>query len=224
MEYRTLGRSGLKVSPLCLGTMMFGGETNEADALAIVARARAQGVNFIDTANVYNQGRSEEVVGRAIAKERDWWVLATKIASTSGAGPNGRGTSRLHVFRAVEACLKRLAVETIDILYLHRDDRDTPMEETVRAVADLMRAGKLRYFGLSNFRAWRVAEMCRLSDAAGGRNVGMEGFWDLDRAMRQISDEIRSEYVLAFRPENLTHDGKFRRVSLRVKIECGSQR
>ena len=167
MEYRTLGRSGLKVSPLCLGAMMFGGETNEADALAIVARARAQGVNFIDTANVYNQGRSEEVVGRAIAKERDWWVVATKIASTSGVGPNGRGASRLHVFRAVEACLKRLAVETIDILYLHRDDRDTPMEETVRAIADLMRAGKLRYFGLSNFRAWRVAEMCRFSDAAG---------------------------------------------------------
>ena len=110
MEYRTLGRSGLKVSPLCLGAMMFGGETNEADALAIVARARAQGVNFIDTANVYNQGRSEEVVGRAIAGERDWWVVATKIASTAGVGPNGRGASRLHVFQAVEACLRRLAV------------------------------------------------------------------------------------------------------------------
>jgi aryl-alcohol dehydrogenase-like predicted oxidoreductase len=167
MEYRTLGRSGLKVSPLCLGAMMFGGETNEADALAIVARAREQGVNFIDTANAYNHGRSEEVVGRAIAGERDWWVLSTKIAATTGPGPNERGTSRLHVFRAVEACLKRLAVETIDILYLHRDDRATPLEETVRAIADLVRAGKLRHFGLSNFRAWRVAEMCRLSDAAG---------------------------------------------------------
>jgi len=167
MEYRTLGRSGLKVSPLCLGAMMFGGETNEADSLAIVAAARAQGVNFIDTANVYNAGRSEEVVGRAIAGERDWWVLATKVANVAGVGPNGRGASRVHVMRAVEDCLRRLRVETIDVLYLHREDHDTPMEETVRAIADMVRAGKLRHFGLSNYRSWRVAEICRLSDAAG---------------------------------------------------------
>ncbi len=167
MEYRTLGRSGLKVSPLCLGAMMFGGETNEADALAIVARAQAQGVNCIDTADAYNAGRSEEVVGRAIAGQRDWWVLATKIANPTGAGPNSRGTSRLHIQRAVEACLRRLRVETIDVLYLHKEEHTTPFEETVRAIADLIRAGKLRYFGLSNYRSWRVAEICRLSDAAG---------------------------------------------------------
>jgi aryl-alcohol dehydrogenase-like predicted oxidoreductase len=167
MEYRTLGRSGLKVSPLCLGAMMFGDQTNEADALAIVAQAQAQGVNFIDTADAYGAGRSEEVVGRAIAGQRDWWVLATKIANPTGIGPNGRGTSRLHVQRAVEACLSRLRVETIDVLYLHKEDHTTPFEETVRAIADLIRAGKLRYFGLSNYRSWRVAEICRICDAAG---------------------------------------------------------
>ncbi len=167
MEYRTLGRSGLKVSPLCLGAMMFGGETSEADALAIVARAQAQGVNFIDTADAYNAGRSEEVVGRAIAGERDWWVLATKVANPTGTGPNSRGTSRLHIQRAVEACLRRLRVDTIDVLYLHKEEHTTPFEETVRAIADLIRAGKLRYFGLSNYRSWRVAEICRACDDVG---------------------------------------------------------
>ena len=167
MNYRTLGRSGVKVSPLCLGAMMFGGQTDAADSQRIIARAREQGVNFIDTADVYNEGRSEEVVGGAIAGDRDWWVLATKIANPAGAGPNGRGTSRLHAMRAVEACLRRLRVETIDILYLHKEDHSTPLEETVRALADLIRAGKLRHFGVSNYRAWRVAEICRLADQAG---------------------------------------------------------
>lgn len=167
MEYRTLGRSGLKVSPLCLGAMMFGGQTDEADSLRIVARAREQGVNFIDTADAYNDGRSEVVVGRAIESDRDWWVLATKIANPVGVGPNGRGTSRVHVLRAVESCLRRLGTETIDVLYLHKEDHDTPLDETVRAIADLVHAGKLRHFGLSNYRAWRVAEVCRLADAAG---------------------------------------------------------
>ncbi len=167
MDYRTLGRSGLKVSPLCLGAMMFGGQTDEADSLRMVARAREQGVNFIDTADAYNDGRSELVVGRAIASDRDWWVLATKIANPVGAGPNARGTSRVHAIRAVEACLRRLGTDVIDVLYLHREDHDTPLEETVRAIADLVRAGKLRHFGVSNYRAWRVAEVCRLADAAG---------------------------------------------------------
>ncbi len=166
MEYRTLGRSGVRVSPLCLGAMMFGGETDEDEARRIVARAREQGVNFIDTANVYNAGRSEEVVGRAIAEDRDWWVLATKISSGVG-GPNGRGTSRLHVMRATEACLRRLQVEAIDVLYMHREDHAVPLEETVHAIADLVRAGKLRHFGLSNYRSWRVAEVCRICDEIG---------------------------------------------------------
>jgi aryl-alcohol dehydrogenase (NADP+) len=167
MEYRNLGQSGLKVSPLCLGTMMFGGQTDEAESVRVIARAREQGVNFIDTADVYNEGRSEEVVGRAIAADRDWWVLATKFANPTGAGPNARGTSRVHAVRAVEASLRRLRTEAIDVVYLHKEDHATPLAETVRAIADLVRAGKIRHFGVSNYRAWRVAEICRLCDEAG---------------------------------------------------------
>lgn len=167
MEYRSLGRSGLKVSPLCLGTMMFGGPTDEATACRIVDRARVQGVNFIDTADGYNSGASETVVGRAIRSHRNWWVLATKCANPTAAGPNGRGTSRRHVFDAVEASLRRLDVDHIDLLYLHKEDHATPLAETVHALADLIRAGKIRYFGVSNYRSWRVAEISRLCDAAG---------------------------------------------------------
>jgi len=167
MDYRNLGASGLKVSPLCLGAMMFGGATDEPTSLRIIDRARAQGVNFIDTADAYNDGRSEEIVGRAIAAQRDWWVLATKIANPTQPGPNGRGLSRRYMVRAVEASLRRLNTDTIDVLYLHKEDLDTPISEVVHALEDLIRAGKLRHFGLSNHRAWRVAEFCRLTDAAG---------------------------------------------------------
>jgi aryl-alcohol dehydrogenase-like predicted oxidoreductase len=167
MDYRNLGRSGLRVSPLCLGTMLFGGATEESESARIIAEARGQGVNFIDTADTYNDGGSEEVVGRAIAQSRDWWVLATKLANPSGVGPNGRGTSRGHVMRAVEASLRRLGTDVIDVLYLHKEDHGVPLEETVHALADLIRLGRIRYFGVSNYRAWRVAEICRLCDAAG---------------------------------------------------------
>jgi aryl-alcohol dehydrogenase-like predicted oxidoreductase len=166
MNYRNLGRSGLKISPLCLGTMMFGGPTDEATATRIIAHAADAGINFIDTADVYNEGHSEEVTGRAIAANRAHWVLATKLANPTGPGPNDRGLSRRHIFAAAEASLRRLNTE-IDILYLHREDLATPLQETVHALADLIRAGKIRYFGVSNFRAWRVAEICRLCDDAG---------------------------------------------------------
>lgn len=167
MNYRQLGRSGLRVSPLCLGTMMFGGPTDEPTAARIVARAREQGINFIDTADGYTGGKSEEVVGRAIKADRRWWVLATKIANPTGQGPNARGLSRRQVNHAVEASLRRLDTDVIDILYLHKEDHATPLSETVHALADLIRAGKIRYFGVSNYRSWRVAELCRLADAAG---------------------------------------------------------
>ncbi len=169
MEYRNLGRSGLKVSPLCLGAMMFGGATNEADSRAIVARAREHGVNFIDTADAYNGGASEEVVGRAIAADRGWWVVATKLANPTdaAAGPNGTGLSRRHAMRAAEASLRRLGIDTIDVLYWHKEDHATPLGESVRAMEDLVRAGKIRHFGVSNHRAWRIAEICRLCDEAG---------------------------------------------------------
>ena len=167
MEYRSLGRSGLKVSPLCLGTMMFGGETDEATSARIVDHARDAGINFIDTADVYNRGASEEVVGRAVAANRGHWVLATKLANPAGPGPNDRGLSRRHVLMGAEASLRRLGTEAIDILYLHKEDHGTPLAETVNALADLIRAGKIRHFGVSNYRGWRVAEICRLCDAIG---------------------------------------------------------
>ena len=115
MEYRSLGRSGLKVAPLCLGTMMFGGPTDERDSYGIIGRARDQGFNFLDTADVYNEGRSEEVVGRAISKDRDYWVLATKLANPMGKSPNDKGLSRRYVIQACEASLKRLGTDYVDL-------------------------------------------------------------------------------------------------------------
>jgi aryl-alcohol dehydrogenase-like predicted oxidoreductase len=159
MHYRPLGRSGLKVSPICLGTMMFGGPTEEADAAKIIAHAREAGINFIDTADGYTGGKSEEITGRAIKTDRHWWVLATKLANPTMEGPNGRGTSRRHIQYAIEASLRRMQTETIDVLYLHKEDHTTPLAETVRALGDAVRAGKIRYIGLSNYRSWRVAEI-----------------------------------------------------------------
>ncbi|PZW39815.1 aryl-alcohol dehydrogenase-like predicted oxidoreductase [Humitalea rosea] len=167
MNYRKLGRNGLKVSPLCLGAMMFGGATDSATSGRIIARAREQGVNFIDTADAYNEGRSEEEVGRAIAADRGWWVLATKMANPTMPGPNGGGLSRRHCFAAVDASLRRLNTDVIDILYLHKEDHGTPLEETVHALADLVRSGRIRQFGVSNYRAWRLAEICRICDSLG---------------------------------------------------------
>ncbi|WP_255410657.1 aldo/keto reductase [Acidovorax sp. 56] len=165
--YHYLGRSGLKVSRLALGTMMFGGPTDEATSHAIIARAKSQGINFIDTADVYQKGRTEEVVGRALQHDRHDWVLATKFANPLGAGPNRGGTSRKWIVEAVEGSLRRLGTDYIDLLYFHRADFDAPLGEAVRAIGDLIRAGKLRYFGVSNFRGWRIAEVAHLADAEG---------------------------------------------------------
>ena len=192
MEYRELGRSDLKVSPLCLGTMMFGGPTDDVTAANIVARARDQGVNFIDSADGYNAGKSEEAVGRAIREHRSWWVLATKCANPTGQGPNARGLSRRHIHHAVEASLRRLDVEAIDILYLHKEDHTTPLAETVHALADLIRAGKIRYFGVSNYRSWRVAEICRLCDEAGiDRPVASQPLYNA------LNREVETEHLPA---------------------------
>lgn len=187
MEIRSLGHSGLKVSTLCLGTMMFGGATDEPTSARIVAKARDQGVNFIDTADQYNAGRSEEVVGRAIARERHRLVLATKLANPMGEGPNERGLSRKWAMAAAEASLKRLGTDHIDIYYLHKEDHSTPLAETVRAMGDLARQGKIRYFGVSNYRAWRVAEICALSDRLGiDRPVASQPYYNAVNRMPEI--------------------------------------
>lgn len=155
MEYRNLGRSGLKVSPLCLGTMMLGkwGNPDEAECTRIVHRALDAGVVFVDTSNNYGDGTSEEIVGRALAGRRSRAVLATKVWSRMGPGPNEHGLSRKAIQEQVEASLKRLKTDVIDLYQIHRPDRTTPWEETLSALTDLVRQGKVRYVGCSTSHA-----------------------------------------------------------------------
>ncbi|TDE34787.1 aldo/keto reductase [Antarcticimicrobium sediminis] len=167
MDYRYLGRSGLKVSPICLGTMMFGGATDESTSVNIIHAARDAGVNFIDTADIYNGGESERVVGRAISAERDHWVLATKVGNPVGSGPNQSGMSRKWIREGVEHSLKRLGTDFIDILYMHKADVGGSLEEMVLTFGDLIREGKIGYFAVSNFKAWRLSETISLARAAG---------------------------------------------------------
>lgn len=167
MPLQRLGQSGLTVSRLALGAMTFGGRTTYKEAERIVANASELGVNLIDTADSYNAGASEEIVGHLVAGNRFDWILATKVGNPMGSGLHRRGLSRRWILEETELSLKRLKVETIDILYLHKEDNHTPLEETVRAIADLIRSGKIRYFGVSNHRAWRLASICALCDEMG---------------------------------------------------------
>jgi aryl-alcohol dehydrogenase-like predicted oxidoreductase len=168
MTYRILGQSGLRVSTLTLGSMMFGDQTGTEESLRIIDKAWDQGVNFIDTANVYAQGRSEEIVGEAIASRRSDWVLATKVGSPwPGNTPNTSGLSRKHIFNSIDDSLTRLGTDYVDIYYLHREDHNTPLEVTVSAIGDLLRAGKIRYWGVSNFRGWRIAELVNIAQRLG---------------------------------------------------------
>jgi len=164
MSYRNLGSSGVKVSPVCLGTMMFGGQTDAAESTRIMHKALDQAINFFDTANVYNAGQSEVVVGQAIADRREKVVLATKGRAPMGDGPNQCGVSRLHLMRELEASLKRLKTETVDIYYVHTPDYVTPIEETLRALDDMVHSGKVHYIACSNFRTWRLMEALWTSD------------------------------------------------------------
>jgi aryl-alcohol dehydrogenase (NADP+) len=195
MSYRKLGRSGLKVSPLCLGTMMFGGQTGEPASVRIIDQAKHAGINFIDTADVYNGGRSEEIVGRAIRAERDYWVLATKMANPMGEGINQRGLSRRRMFQATDASLKRLGTEWIDIMYLHKEDLETPLEETIGAMADLLQTGKIRYFGVSNYRSWRLAVIADLCDRLGiDRPVVSQPYYNAMNRMPEVEHLPACEY------------------------------
>jgi aryl-alcohol dehydrogenase-like predicted oxidoreductase len=167
MEYLRLGSSGLEVSPICLGTMMFGDRTDAAASQRIVDSARESGVNFIDTADVYTKGASERIVGPAIKAHRRHWILATKVANAMTKKPHDGGLSRRWVLTACDDSLARLETDYIDIYYLHKDDPDTPLAETVAAMGDLIRAGKIRYIGLSNYRGWRIAEFVNECEAQG---------------------------------------------------------
>ncbi|MBO9588389.1 aldo/keto reductase [Devosia sp.] len=167
VDYRYLGRSALKVSPITLGTMMFGNQTPDDVAFRIIDKAHEQGINFIDTADVYHDGKSEQTVGKGIKKHREDWVLATKFVNSRDPKPNKGGYSRKWVYETVENSLRNLDTDYIDILYFHRAVFDASLEEPVRAIADLIKAGKLRYFGVSNFRGWRIAEVAHLADQLG---------------------------------------------------------
>ncbi|MEX2644262.1 MAG: aldo/keto reductase [Acetobacterales bacterium] len=167
MEYRKLGNSGLDVSVICLGTMLFGGPASKAVADRIVGLARDEGVTFIDTAEGYQGGESEKVVGSLIGKDRDRWVLATKAGGYRAKPPGFVGLSRKWISGAVDASLKRLGADYIDIFYCHNDDFETPQEETAAVMGDLVRSGKIRYWGLSNYYGWRIATMVATADRLG---------------------------------------------------------
>jgi len=167
MEYVTLGRSGLVVSRLCLGTMTFGREADEAASKAMVERFLEAGGTFVDTADVYGHGVSEQITGRAIADRRDQVVLATKVRFAMGEGRNDVGLSRRHVIAACEASLRRLGTDWIDLYQVHMWDGLTPIEETLSALTDLVRQGKVRYIGASNFVGWHLVS-AELAAATGG--------------------------------------------------------
>jgi aryl-alcohol dehydrogenase-like predicted oxidoreductase len=181
MEAKNLGNTGLKVSPLCLGAMMFGkwGNPDHADSIRIIHRAMDAGINFIDTANGYSEGESEEIVGKALQGRRDQAVLATKVFAPVGPGPNERGLSRKAIQEQVEKSLRRLGTDVIDLYQIHRPDPTTPIEETLSTLNDLVRQGKVRYIGLSTnhyagpgvwekrFSAWEIVETLWVSERHG---------------------------------------------------------
>ena len=166
MEYRSLGRTGVMVSPLCLGAMNFGGPTNEADSFVIMQKALDAGINFIDTANVYNSGESERIVGKFIKEsgQRDRLVLATKVYSRVGEGPNDAGASRYHIIKACEDSLRRLQTDHIDLYQQHRPSLSIPQDESLRAYDDLVHSGKVRFIGSSTFPAWMIMEALAISE------------------------------------------------------------
>jgi len=158
MEYRSIGKSGLKVSEIGLGTNSFGNRADEQTSIGVIECALELGINFIDTAEMYAQGRSEEIVGKAVKGKRSQVIIATKFGYPTSIGPRERGGSRSYIMKAVERSLRSLNTEYIDLYYFHYPDPETPIEETLRAMDDLVRSGKVRYVGCSNFAAWQLCE------------------------------------------------------------------
>lgn len=195
MEYRNLGRTGLKVSPLCMGTMQFGWSLNEADSQRVLSAALDSGLNFFDTADIYSKwvegnpgGVSETIIGNWMKKNRvprDKIVLATKVRGEMGTGPNDEGLSRVHIMHAVEASLQRLQTDYIDLYQSHWTDERTPIEETMRAFDELVRQGKVRYVGASNYAAWEL----------------MQALWVSDKNNLVRCDSLQPHYNLIYREE-----------------------
>ncbi len=164
MLYKKMGRTGLKVSTFCLGTMNFGSQVDEKRAAQIIDKALDAGVNFFDTADVYTGGRSEKIVGKILKEKRNSIVLATKVRAKVGEGINDSGLSRKHIIKGVEDSLRRLQTDYIDVYYAHMPDHDTPLEETIRAMSDLVQQGKVRYIACSNYTAWELCKSLWVSD------------------------------------------------------------
>ncbi|MCX6544533.1 MAG: aldo/keto reductase [Acidobacteria bacterium] len=202
MEYRLLGRTGVRVSPLCLGTLNFGGGTSEADAVRMTHAALDAGINLVDTANNYHGGESERIVGKALADRRGRVVLATKVQWRVGDGPNDFGGSRLHILKACEESLRRLGTDYIDLYQVHRPSPEIPIDETLGALTDLVRAGKVRYIGCSTHPAWMVMEALAVSERLGlARYVSEQPPYNLlDRRIENELIPLALRYDLAILP------------------------
>lgn len=189
MQFRILGRTGVKVSQLCFGTMSFGGDADESTAAALFRRCLDAGINFFDCANSYGRGRAETILGKLSTGLRDELVLTTKVCSAMGPGVNDRGLSRRHIMLQVEASLKRLQTDRIDLLFVHHYDFDTPMAETIRALDDLVDQGKILYPGVSNWAAWQISKALTSADLRGlARFQCIQPMYNL--AKRQAEVEI----------------------------------
>jgi aryl-alcohol dehydrogenase-like predicted oxidoreductase len=164
MQYTLLGRTGVTVSRLCFGTMTFGSDADEVTSAAIFARCLDAGVNFFDTANTYSNGRSEEILGRLMKGKRNELIIASKVRNAAGPGPNGQGLSRRHIMQQIEHSLRRLQTDRLDLYFVHSFDANTPMEETLHAMDDLVRQGKILYPAVSNWPAWLIAKGLGISE------------------------------------------------------------
>lgn len=192
MQYRQLGKSGLKVSAIGLGTNQFGGKVDSVGTKKILAAALDLGINLIDTADIYQQGRSEENIGAALEGKRHQALIATKVFFKMGEGPNDLSASRQHILEGVEASLRRLRTDYIDLYQIHRWDAETPIEETMRALDDLVRAGKVRYIGASNFDGWQLTHANALAELKGWTQ-----FVSIQPHYHMLEREIEKELIPA---------------------------
>lgn len=190
MPYHRLGRSGLKVSALCLGSNMLGSYVDEAGAHRVMDAAFDVGVNFIDTADAYTGGASETIIGKGVKSKRHQWVVGTKIFMPTGNDINARGGSRKHIIEATDACLSRLGTDYVDLMSMHRYDLDTPLEETMIALNDLVRQGKVRYIGNSNWSAWQTVQSLWISD-----KLNLERFVCTQPSYSLLNRDIEEEVV-----------------------------
>jgi aryl-alcohol dehydrogenase-like predicted oxidoreductase len=189
MRYKSLGATGIKVSELCFGTMSFGGDANEEESSRMFRACRDRGINFFDCADVYNGGKSEQILGRLMSAERDDLVITSKCHGPTGDDINARGANRRHIMRAVEASLKRLNTDRIDVLFMHRFDDSLALEETLRALENVVQSGKVLYIGASNYAAWQVAKALGISERRGwSRFDVIQPMYSLVK--RQVETEI----------------------------------